>query len=146
MGDLNMKGSPAMSKKLPRCRFCGEPFHPDPYNASRQKFCKRPECVRERKRMRQRRWYNQRRRDEPAFRESENARCAQANRRRRSMRNARPEPAQAEDAAFFSHVVTGFLSQVIDSSDPVHLHNCLCGYADRGRRVAYASPTGKDPP
>ncbi len=125
-----------MSKKLPRCRFCGQPFRADRRNASRQRFCKRIECVTERKRFRQRRWYNRRRRDDPAFCESENARCAEANRRRRST-HRKPDPAaDVPDTVFLSHVVTGLLSQVIDSTDPEHLHSSMHRYADRGRRVA----------
>jgi hypothetical protein len=73
-----------MPKKLPRCVVCGRTFRPDRYHVHHQECCQRPECVRERQRRRQRRWYAQKCRNDPAFCERERRRCAAANRRRRA--------------------------------------------------------------
>jgi len=136
-----------MSKKLPRCAHCGRPFHPNRYNAHRQECCVRTDCVRERKRKRQRQWYAKRRAEDAEFRAQENARCAEANRRRRAASRARAGPAEpSADPVMLSQVVTGLLSHLTDSTDPVHVRAALHEYAARGRGVALLDRTGTDPP
>ncbi len=131
-----------MSKKLPRCEHCHRAFRPDRYNVHGQKFCTRDECVLERKRKRQREWQARRRAEDAAFRASENARCAEANRKRR----ARPREREPDREVSLTDVVTGLLSQLTETSDPVRLHASLLDYAARGRRVAAFPSTGTDPP
>jgi len=133
-----------MSTKLPRCEHCGLPYHPDRYNADRQTCCTRPECVRERRRQRQRRWYNTRYATDEKFAEAARQRCAAANRRRRAAGQSRAGP-QAEPPMLL-HVVVGMLSQLTDTADPVQLRASMAEYAARGQRVALAPPTGTDPP
>ena len=135
-----------MSKKLPRCAHCYRPFRPDRYNAYRQECCTRPACVLERKRRRQRKWYAARRAD-PVFREEENTRCAKANRRRRAAIRARAGPSEPDhDPAELRDVLTGVLSQLTDSDDPVQLRASVRDYAARSRRMALWASTGTDPP
>ena len=133
-----------MSRKPPRCEFCGRPFHPDPYNSDRQKYCTRPECVTERKRKRQREWYAKRIARDAAFAEAARVRCAGANRRRRAANQSRAGP--DDDPVVLFNVVTGMLSQLTDTVDPVQLRTSLRDYAARGRRVALPICTGTDPP
>ena len=128
-----------MSKKLPRCSHCLRAFRPDRYNAHRQEFCARPECVLERRRLRQREYHARRRASDPQFAARENARCAAANRRRRAAASAaRGDPPEG-DAGYpvvLTHVVTGLLAQLADTGDPVLLRDCLRRYGDRGRQPA----------
>ena len=133
-----------MSTKRPCCAFCGLSFRPDRYNVHHQKYCTRPDCVRDRRRRRQRVWYARRFAEDPAFVEAARARCAAANRRRRAVERSRAGP--AGESPLLTHVVVGMLSHLTDTADPVRLQQCLCDYADRGRRVALAAPVGTDPP
>lgn len=95
----------------------------------------------ERKRKRQRESYARRRAEDAMFRASENARCAAANRKRRS----RGKPEKPPDLPL-SDVLTGLLSQLTGTTDPVRLRESWREYAARGRRMAALSPTGTDPP
>lgn len=137
-----------MSRKLPRykkCERCGRTFRPSRCNAWHQVYCTDPLCVAERKRERQRKWYA-RKRSEAQFREAENARCAEANRRRRAAQREekqrvespeievlRPEAAGGND---MRNVMTGLLAQLLDTSDPVQLRRSMDKFAERGRRAA----------
>ena len=134
-----------MSTKLPRCEFCGRPFPPDRYNVGQQKYCTRPDCVRERRRKRQREWYAKRCAQDPEFAAAARVRCAAANRRRRAANRSRAGPPQ-EELPLLLNVVVGMLSQLTDTVDPVRLRASLRDYAVRGQRVALVSPTGTDPP
>jgi len=136
-----------MSKKLPRCAHCHRAFRPNRYNAYQQECCTHDKCVLERKRIRQRAWYARRRAEDPEFRDKENARCAEANRRRRAAHRARAGPAESATGSLaLFDVVTGLLSQMVDTDDPVRVRASLLDYAARGRRVALAVRTGTDPP
>jgi hypothetical protein len=136
-----------MSRKLPRCAHCGRAFSPDLYNAHHQQYCTDADCVRERKRLRQREWAARRRASDVLFRARENARCAAANRRRRAAEKAscEPETAAVGEVAV-ADVLTGLLSQLADTSDPVLLRTSMAAYAARGRRLALSARTGTDPP
>lgn len=135
-----------MSSKLPRCEFCGRSFHPDPRNAARQKYCTHTECVLERKRLRQRRWYAGKRAADRGFRDSENARCREANRLRRAARRcASPAPC-CVCPDLLPSVVTGLIAQLTDTTDPAHLDASIRSYAARGRRLAQPVPEAARPP
>lgn len=133
-----------MSEKLPRCEICGRAFRPDRYNAWHQKHCGHPGCARERRRACQRRSYARRKRD-AKFRAAENARCAEANRRRRAQAKlsevSPAEPPLVERPPAFaelrevSDVLTGVLSQLLDTDDPILLRRAMTEYGDRGRRA-----------
>jgi len=133
-----------MSKKLPCCDGCGGSFRPDRYNVHHQKYCTRPDCVRERRRKRQREWYGRRCAEDPEFVAAARVRCAAANRRRRTAERSRPGPPGA--LPLLSDVVVGMLSQLTDTADPVQLRACMHDYAARGQRMALAAPAGTDPP
>ncbi len=130
-----------MAPALSRCRICGRTFRPNRYNPEHQHCCGRDECVRECTRRRQREWYARRCRDDPAFTEKARRRCAAANRRRRerqklSASNPPPDlPPEATLQALFE-TVSGFLSQVTDTTDPVELLASMRQYRERGRRMA----------
>lgn len=132
-----------MAKKLPRCECCGRVVHPDRYNAGHQKYCKGAECVRERKRKRQREWFAARYAGDPAFAAAARMRCAAANRRRRAAAKACGK--QDEPIELFA-VVTGLLSQLTDTTDPSQLRVSLRRYQDRGRRMALSAHLGAGPP
>ena len=122
------------------CAVCGSWFRPNRYNPEHQQCCLRPDCVRECKRRRQREWYASRCRDDPRFAEKARKRCAAANRVRRArIRAAAASPAAAPvettPQALFE-VLSGFLSQLTDTTDPAELSASLRGYRERGRRVA----------
>ena len=133
-----------MSTRLPHCEFCGRLFHPDRYNVGQQKYCTRPDCIRERRRQRQREWHAKRYAENPEFAEAARVRCAAANRRRRLANRSRAGP--QEESPLLLNVVVGMLSQLTDTVDPVQLRASMYDYATRGQRVALVPPTGTDPP
>ena len=127
-----------MPKKLPRCVACGRAFRPDRYNVHHRECCQRPECVRERKHRRQRRWYAQKCRNDPAFREREKRRCAEANRTRRARVVVGSADAILPDITHQAlyETVYGVVSPLTDTTDPVLLAASLLRFRERGRRVA----------
>lgn len=129
-----------MSKKLPRCEACGRAYRPSRYNVHSQVYCTHPDCVRDRKRARQRRSYNRRYHEDPAFREDECSRAAAGNRRRRAaVKAARAGPGAGAGSApvpELRHLLTGFVSHLAHSDDPAVVCELMSGYADRGRRLA----------
>jgi len=135
-----------MSKKLPRCEFCGRCFHPDQYNAGHQKYCTRPECICERRRQRQRQWHARRYAADAAFAAAARVRCAAANRRRRLAKRSRAGPECEVELPVLRHVVLGMLSQLTDTVDTAQLAAFMRAYALRGQRVASLAPTGTGSP
>ena len=130
-----------MAPALSRCTICGRTFRPNRYNPERQQCCGREECVRECTRRRQREWYARKCRDDPTFAGKARKRCAAANRRRRERQKlsastpAPSLPPEATPQGLFE-VVSGFLSQVTDTTDPVELLASMRQYRERGRRMA----------
>ena len=138
-----------MSSKLPRCECCGRSFHSDLGHISRQKFCKYADCVLERKRLRQRKWYARKRAEDAAFREHENARCREAHRRRRAAARSPDLPGPATlllTSSVLPEVITGLLSKLVDMSDPVDLADSIRAYAARAHRLAQAMSDRRKPP
>ena len=136
-----------MSRKLLRCAHCVRAFAPDRYNAHHQKYCTHAECMRDRKRLRQREWEARRRAEDAEFRAAWRARCAAANARRRAAAKASREPeATAVGQIAVTDVLTGLLSQLADTSDPVLVGASMAAYAARGHRLALSARTGTDPP
>ena len=70
-------------------------------------------------------------------------RCAAANRRRRATAKACGKP---DEPIELFDVVTGLLSQLTDTTDPLQLRVSLRRYRDRGRRMALSAHSGVDPP
>ena len=125
-----------MAKKLPRCNACGRAFRPNRYNKHDQIYCLTAECVLERKRRRQRRFYNNRYRNDPVFRESERARAAEGNRRRRTAEKTKKPVCQDSGGKDINYLITGFVSHLAQSDDPAIIGSLMSGYTDRGRRLA----------
>lgn len=130
-----------MAPALSRCTICGRTFRPNRYNPERQRCCGRAKCVRECTRRRQREWYARRCRDDPAFAEAARRRCAAANRRRRERQKlpamlppSNPPPEATPQGLF--EMLSGFLSQVTDTTDPAALLASMRQYRERGRRMA----------
>jgi hypothetical protein len=131
------------------CAVCGSWFRPNRYNPEHQQCCPRPDCVRECKRRRQRKWYARKCRDDPSFAEASRKRCAAANRERRARIRAAAvpvaasspvaAPAETTPQALFE-VLSGFLSQLTDTTDPAELSASMRDYRERGRRVALNTP------
>jgi hypothetical protein len=135
-----------MATAVSWCVVCGRRFRPNRYNPEHQQCCSLPDCVRECKRRRQRKWYERKCRDDPSFAEAARKRCAAANRRRRSRIRAAAAvpvaasspvaaPAETTPQALFE-VLSGFLSQLTDTTDPAELSASMRDYRERGRRVA----------
>ncbi|MBT7165806.1 MAG: hypothetical protein HN849_16170 [Victivallales bacterium] len=136
-----------MSPKLPCCAHCGRAFVPNRYNAHHQKYCTHGDCVRDRKRLRQRKWGASKRASDAEFRARENARCAAANQRRRTAAKACRDPAgTVVGQVAVADVLTGLLSQLADTTDPVLLRASMAAYAARGQRLAFPRLTGTGPP
>ena len=129
-----------MGTDAARCDRCGRLLDSDPYNAWHRKYCKNPECVRERKRKRQRKWYAKRRASDPKFQAKENARCAEANRQRRAAAKKKEASAAPVTDPDLPALVRGMLSQLTDTVDPVELGAAARRFADRGRQLALSSP------
>jgi hypothetical protein len=137
-----------MATAVSWCVVCGRRFRPNRYNPEHQQCCSLPDCVRECKRRRQRRWYERKCRDDPSFAEAARKRCAAANRRRRARVDTAATapatvPAETTPQALFE-VLSGFLSQLTDTTDPAELSASMRDYRERGRRVALntAVPAG----
>ena len=129
-----------MATAVSWCEVCRRRFRPNRYNPEHQQCCPLPECVRECKRRRQRKWYARKCRDDPKFAEKARKRCAAANRARRARVDAAAAspataPAETTPQALFE-VLSGFLSQLTDTTDPAELSASLRDYRERGRRVA----------
>ena len=135
-----------MATPVSWCVVCRRRFRPNRYNPEHQQCCPLPECVRECKRRRQRKWYARRCRDDPSFAEAARKRCAAANRARRARVDAAaasPAAAPAETTAqALFEVLSGFLSQLTDTTDPAELSASMRGYRERGRRVALNTAVG----
>ena len=132
-----------MARPVTWCVICRRRFRPNRYNPDHQQCCPLPKCVRECKRRRQREWYARKCRDDPKFAAEARKRCAAANRARRARVDAAAAspaaaPAETTPQALFE-VISGFLSQLTDTTDPAELSASLRGYRERGRRVALAT-------
>lgn len=131
-----------MSKKLPCCESCGWAFRPDPYNAHRQRCCTRPDCLRERKRKRQRKSYAKRYREDPVFRGNERQRCAAGIRSRRAAGGmGRDGPGAETVPVMVFELLAGLVSEQKHTSDAAEVRAVMREYEARGRRL-----TGTDPP
>ena len=137
-----------MATSVSWCVVCGRKFRPNRYNPEHQQCCSLPKCVRECKRRRQRKWYARKCRDDPSFAEAARQRCAAANRERRARVRAAAAPAAAASPAAapaettaqaLFEVLSGFLSQLTDTTDPAELSASMRDYRERGRRVALAT-------
>ena len=129
-----------MARPVTWCVICRRRFRPNRYNADHQQCCLRPKCVRECKRRRQREWYARKCRDDPNFVAEARKRCAAANLARRARVDATAAspaaaPAETTPQALFE-VLSGFLSQLTDTTDPAELSASMRDYRERGRRVA----------
>ena len=132
-----------MGKTKLSCERCGRRFRPNRYNASRQKYCLRPACVKERAQKRKRESYARRVARDQAFAKKERRRCAEANRTRRARRAAaaaRPPAPAPDPVPDLRHVVLGMLSQMTDTVDSAQLAPALRSFAERGQRLAAPPP------
>lgn len=110
-------------KRLPRCRYCGCKFEPDPYNRHHQEYCSRPACRTEHDRARKRKHYRERLDREEGFREAERERCRKAMRRLRAERKKAAKGAGQEAFCLLSvppveAFLAGLVSQLADTIDP----------------------------
>ena len=128
------------------CEFCGRSFHPCPRNAARQKYCTHADCVLERKRWRQRKWYADKRAADRDFRNRENRRCREANRLRRAACRCASSAFSSVSPDLLPSVVTGLIAQLTDTTDPVHLDASIRSYAARGQRLARSVAEAARPP
>jgi len=129
------------------CACCGRRFVLDRFNGHHQKYCTRADCVRERKRARQRAAYSRRYQQDDAFRQREQKRAAVGGTRRRRQARAGPTAVPA-DASFpaMTEVLTGLVSQFCDTHNAAELAAALAGYAERGRRCAAGPAARVSPP
>ena len=119
------------------CEHCGRRFTVCKFNKHSQKYCKSDSCVRERKRKRQRKSYKQRYKSNQDFRRKERLRCAKAIALRRERSElVGPDPPSVERTI---NIVTGLLSQFIDTDDPRELALASRDYEIRGQRLALNS-------
>jgi len=130
-----------MAKRLSICEACHLTFHADAYNGHHQKFCTRPECVRQRKRRRQRESYARRYAEDAKFRDKERTRCAEGIARRRARVTATDPPGVP---VVVLDVLTGLVAQVTDISDPVLVRAAVASYGARGRRMALMASSDDD--
>lgn len=131
-----------MQKKSRRdvCKRCSRLFYPDPYNAGRQLYCRDPDCRLGKKRERDRNRYKGNYDSKATFREREQKRCREGNRRRRmAAQKTVPDIAHvaiSPPVPDMHNVVAGFVAQTIGSTDPVLVAKQLEFYGDWGRRLA----------
>jgi|BioPla2DNA2_1021312.scaffolds.fasta_scaffold25868_1 hypothetical protein len=125
-----------------KCLKCSRSFTADRYNKHHQKYCTHPKCVQERARERKRKWHSGRRREDPAFCESERKRCREA------MALIRARGKQAGEAvsapplpeSSVSHVLAGLIAQLSNCSDPRLLREEVDRHAARGRLLSGRRP------
>jgi hypothetical protein len=135
-----------------RCKHCDREFVPDHYNQIRQKYCKNPDCVLERKRRRQRDNRRKRYEQDLEFKKNEQARCQDAVRRYRAQKKSIraddlvPHPIHPPVTPIVSAqppvLLLGLLSQLLDTNDPVELARQAVWYEERGRRLAFPMASG----
>lgn len=137
-----------MQKKSQRdvCERCSRLFYPDPYNAGRQRYCQDPGCKLGKKRERDRNRYKDNYDSNTAFREREQTRCREGNRRRRlAAQKIVPGVSDIAQVAIsppvpdMHNVVAGFVAQTIGTTDPVLVAKQLEFYGDWGRRLTAGS-------
>jgi len=121
------------AKRLPTCRHCGRRFKPCVFNRHHQQWCSLPECRGARDRERKRRYHLRRAASDSSYRESELVRCREAMRR---IRTAGPDAGAAADAPVCSEVLSGLISQLVDSTDPEVVRQAAARYAERGRLLS----------
>ena len=124
------------AKRLPTCRNCGRRFRPCVFNRHHQQWCSLPDCRRARDRARNRRYHRRRAASDDSFRQSERARCREAMRCRRM---AKPDGGAAVSAAVSTDVLSGLISQLVDSTDPDVVGRAAARDAERGRQLSVAS-------
>jgi hypothetical protein len=129
--------------KLPMriCEACHHPYDPDPLNAHHQKYCRRPGCLRRRKRIRQRVCYRKRYWEDEEFRKRERRRAGDRKRRRaEEAPPARPPEPDRRDLALI-----GMAAHLADSRDPDVVREVLDRCVGWGRDLAGAA-SARSPP
>jgi len=101
------------------------------HNALRQKFCKRPKCVRDRKRIRQRKSYNQRYELDEQFRKKEQERARQGQARRRAAERLESNKTLAVD----QHVLLGMVQALSGTTNQQQVARDIRSYAREGRQL-----------
>jgi len=128
---------------LPTCKCCGRKFTPDARNRDRQQICGHPDCRRMASRAKKRRYYQNRKKNDPDFLEAERERCRNAMRvfRGKSGQQQRTEP----PLRWAHELFVGLVSQLGGTSDPAEVAAIMNAYAARGRRLAVAAPVRGSP-
>ncbi len=116
------------------CAACGKPFTCCRYNKHHQKYCKRPGCVRRRKRERQRASHNRRYRDDKVYQEEKRRKSREYMRVRRRQKKEAAEEARNYDPM---DILTGVVSQLTSENDPEALRERLRSYSSRGRQLSH---------
>lgn len=124
------------AKRLPTCRHCGRRFRPCVFNRHHQQWCALPDCRRARDRARNRSYHRRRSASDESFRESERVRCCEGMRRHRL---TKPDAIAAVSAPVSSDVLSGLISQLVDSTDPEVVDRAAARYAERGRQLSVPS-------
>lgn len=117
------------------CQFCNQPYKPSRYNAHHQKYCTRKGCVKRRKRLRQKKWHNEKYQNDEDFRKAKQKSSRELMRKRRQQ-EARAAARLGASSADPTHVITGLISQLVDEKDPKALQRHLNSYAHRGRQLS----------
>ena len=117
------------------CQFCNKTYKPSRHNAHHQKYCTRKGCVRRRKRLRQKKWHNERYQNDEVFRKAKQGSSREVMRKRRE-REARTAADSDSNSRDPTHVITGLVSQFVDEKDPEALQEYLNFYAHRGRQLS----------
>ncbi len=131
------------ARRLPTCKYCGRKFVPDARNRDRQQVCRSSACRLAASRAKKRRYYRRRLECEAGFREAERVRCREAI---RLSRQSQPDPPPPGTESLCPHkLLTGLVSQLSGTSDPVEVAGMMSMYAERGRRLT-ESPQIRDSP
>lgn len=135
------------AERLPECVWCGCKFKPEPRSGDRQRVCGDASCVNAAERARKRKHYRRRKEGDPGFGASERARCRAGMRRlraRRAVERLAPAPIPRPPLPV-GDLLTGLVSQLSGSSDPLEVERMLVACADRGRRLSVAPQSRGSP-
>ena len=137
----------AKHKKTICCARCGRIERRCRRNPDTHIFCRHEDCVRERKRERQRKFQKRKYRDDKVFAEAERKRCGEnLKARRKKAKMVEASEAKSQPHANLELVVLGMLGALTDADDVTAVRESLRLFERRGQRLAIFAPLARGAP
>ncbi len=137
----------AKRKKTICCARCGRAERRCRRNPDTHIFCRNEDCVRERKRERQRKSQKRKYREDKVFAEAERKRCGEnLKARRKKVKAAEAIEAKSQTHVSLELVVLGMLSSLTDADDAAAVRESLRLFERRGQSLAIFAPLARGAP